>query len=111
MPHCIIEHSASVSSSELIPLVFSGALASGLFSVDGSDIKVRAIEYDHYAVGTSSADFVHVVVKLLSGRTAQQKKKLSDVVIENLSTATLMNCSITVEVVDMDRDPYRKVIR
>ena len=45
MPHCVVEHSASIDGELILPLVFSGALKSALFEVDGSDIKVRARSY------------------------------------------------------------------
>ena len=84
MPHCIIEHSANIDSEVLVPLVFDGALKSELFEVDGSDIKVRALPYSSYQTGIGNADFVHVVLKILSGRTSEQKSALSQLVLAQL---------------------------
>lgn len=51
MPHCIVEHSESLNSELILPLVFLGAMESELFEIDGSDIKLRAIAYHSYLTG------------------------------------------------------------
>lgn len=118
MPHCIIEHSISLDAQKLLPLVFASVKNSQLFAADGSDIKVRAMAYQHYwvgqnnlghsNVGQSQADFVHVVLKILSGRTTEQKQQLAQFVLTALLQLQHQGCSYTVEVVDMDRDSYAK---
>ena len=110
MPHCIVEHSASLDSELILPLVFSGAMKSELFEIDGSDIKVRAITYHSYLTGPEKADFIHVVLKILSGRTAEQKKMLSTLVLAQLQTLKLHTCSLTVEVMDIERASYSKLV-
>lgn len=65
-------------------MVFSGALKSALFEADGRDIKVRAISDQIYLTGTEKADFVHVVLKILSGRTSAQKQSLAQSVLDEL---------------------------
>ena len=52
--------------------VFDGALHSQLFLPDGADIKVRAMAYSNFKLGDGKASFVHVVVKILAGRTDEQ---------------------------------------
>jgi len=111
MPHCIVEHSASLDSELLVPLVFAGALKSELFETDGRDIKVRAIPYCSYLTGPEKSDFVHVVLKILSGRTVEQKQMLSRLVLAQLQTLELQPCSFTVEVMDIDRASYAKFVR
>lgn len=110
MPHCIIEHSASLNSELLVSLVFSGALKSALFEADGSDIKVRAIAYQSYLTGIEKSDFVHVVLKILSGRTSAQKQSLTQAVLDELQQLGLQGCSFTVEVLDIDRASYAKLV-
>ena len=85
MPHCIIEHSASLDSELLVPLVFSGAVKSALFEADGSDIKVRAIAYQSYLTGIAKADFVDVFFKKLSGNTSAQKQSLAQSIFDGAS--------------------------
>ena len=110
MPHCIVEHSSTLSSELIIPLVFSGAMKSQLFEADGSDIKVRSVAYQNYLTGPIKSDFVHVVLKILSGRSVEQKQMLSRSVLGELQSLKLQNCSLTVEVVDIDRVSYSKLV-
>ena len=115
MPHCIIEHSSTLDSNALIPKVFSACQESSLFEQDGSDIKVRVLPFEHYQTGTvqsasSPADFIHVTMRILSGRNTEQKLMLSKLVLESLATLALKGCSTSVEVVDIDRASYSKVI-
>ena len=108
MPHCIIEHSPNISPDGLMHAVFDGSLHSRLFLPDGADIKVRAIAYQNFKLGDGKASFVHVVVKILAGRTDEQKQRLSQEIIKKLSDLGHQDISITVEVVDMERQSYQK---
>lgn len=110
MPHCVIEHSDNIASDELLKAVFCGALNTGLFEPDGSDIKVRAQAYSSYMTGPEKAAFIHVAVRILSGRTAEQKSELSDSVVSELVALGHGGVALSVEVVDMDRGSYRKMI-
>ena len=110
MPHCIIEHSANIAADDLLTSVFTGALNSNLFEPDGGDIKVRTLAYDNCTVGGKSANFVHVMLRILSGRDHEQKQHLSQSVISELKQLALPACSITLEVVDIDRESYAKVL-
>ena len=110
MPNCIVEHSAEIDGAALVPLVHRGALESKLFESEGSDIKVRAIPYSNYQTGSVNINFVHVTLKILSGRNLDQKSNLSRLVLENIEGLLSSDCSISVEVVDIDRDSYAKVV-
>lgn len=110
MPHCIIEHSPSLPATEVMPLVFEGAVESGLFDKSGKDIKVRALSYEHFQTGTDKKDFIHVTLKILSGRNTAQKQALSSLVLEKLVALPYSPISMTVEVVDMDRSAYAKLV-
>ncbi|REL30570.1 5-carboxymethyl-2-hydroxymuconate Delta-isomerase [Thalassotalea euphylliae] len=113
MPHCIIEHASTLDSNKLVSAVFQGALASNQFEPDGSDIKVRAISFNSYQVGSnqskkSPSDFIHITLKILSGRSEEQKQLLSKSVLNALNTRVRNSCEITIEVVDIDRASYLK---
>lgn len=110
MPHCIIEHSSTINAEQLNKKVFLGALNSELFEADGRDIKVRSIAYENYQTGTEREDFIHVTVRILSGRSDTDKAMLSETVMTQLLSLSLSRASITVEVVDMDRNSYGKVV-
>ena len=110
MPHCIIEYSSSIDPVDLNQKVFLGALESNLFKPDGSDIKVRSISYDHYQTGLTKEDFIHVTLRILSGRNERDKLLLSNSVMSKLESIQLASGSLTVEVVDIDRNSYAKKI-
>lgn len=83
MPHCIIEYSKELEKNiapvELINKVYKGALKSNLFEKD--DIKIRAIAYKHYQTGNKKIDFIHITIRILSGRDKELKKLLSNLVL------------------------------
>lgn len=106
----MIEHSTRIDGEALVFLVYKGALESNLFEAEGSDIKVRAVPYSNFKTGNVDIDFVHVTLKILSGRSATQKAKLTHLVLAQLNTLQITDCSISVEVADIDRESYAKVI-
>ena len=112
MPHCIVEYSKTLESrlspASLVNAAHQGALASGLFQ--GPDIKTRAIAYENYQVGDTPSDFIHVSVRLLNGRTTEQKRSLSMHILEQLQSFNLSELSCTVEVLDIDSLSYSKFI-
>lgn len=111
MPHCIIEYSDSLSEAPetLMSTVFDAALASELFQT--SAIKVRAVSYAFHLNGAPQYDhFLHVNLKILSGRNAEQKSKLSGMVFDSLLALNIGNTSITVEVSDLDKASYSRNI-
>ncbi|MCF7506007.1 5-carboxymethyl-2-hydroxymuconate isomerase [Vibrio sp. L3-7] len=110
MPHCIIEHSSTIDGQQLNQKVFLGAMESQLFSPIGEDIKVRSLAYQHYQTGELKEDFVHVSVRILSGRNESDKAMLSKSILEQLLSLTLSNASLTVEIIDIDRASYSKVL-
>lgn len=111
MPHCIIEHSKNIDGELLVEKVFSSVLESKLFESDGSDIKVRSLSFDSFITGSKKSDFIHVALKILSGRTADQKSRLSHAVADNLSNIDYSNISITIEVIDIERESYCKILK
>ncbi|MFT5757172.1 MAG: 5-carboxymethyl-2-hydroxymuconate isomerase [Alteromonadaceae bacterium] len=111
MPHCIIEYAKniehSVTPQQLLNAVFQGTAKSQLFYKD-TDIKTRAIAYEHYQIGAKKDDFVHVTIKILSGRTLTQRQHLSSLVLDALSLLNFNDTSLTIEVIDMEKDSYTK---
>ena len=112
MPHCVIEYSANLEAAcppaRLVEAVQRGALGSGLFEPD--HVRTRAIAYTQCISGHQATHFVHVTLKILSGRDQQQKKALSECVLGELESLGLSSISLTVEVSDMDRETYAKKI-
>ena len=110
MPHCIIEYSREIEKfvepKKMINAVYQGALESGLFN-DG-DIKTRSIAYDSYQSGSVKKAFVHVMVKIFSGRNLEQRKTLTDLILSKLKTIDFPSTLLTVEVIEIEKESYAK---
>ncbi len=107
MPHCIIEHSLDVEQTQLINAVYQGTLKSELFEDD--DIKTRSMAFDNYQTGSVKKSFIHVTAKILSGRTLEQRSMLSQSIMSELKKLKYSSITLTVEVIEMERDSYAKV--
>ncbi|GLX86596.1 hypothetical protein tloyanaT_28490 [Thalassotalea loyana] len=110
MPHCIIEHSDNFMSEALIRKIHQACIKSSLFNEQGSDIKVRAQPFSHFKSGATDLNFIHVELKILPGRTQQQKQTLSQLALEGLLSLEITECSISVEVTEIDITSYAKKI-
>ena len=113
MPHCIIEYAKSletrVKPSTIIDAVLQGSMQSELFQPN--DIKVRAMAFEHHRSPATVQNFIHVTVKLLSGRDQQQRAMLAEKVLSQLDRIALSSVSISVDVVSMDKETYAKVVK
>ncbi|MFD2165977.1 5-carboxymethyl-2-hydroxymuconate Delta-isomerase [Thalassotalea euphylliae] len=112
MPHLVIEHSNDVlvqtDTKTLIETTVNAAMDSALFEVP--HIKARTLDYGHIFVGGTDKGFIHVVARILSGRTIEQRQHLSSTLLKALQNMSLKELSITVEVVEMERESYSKHI-
>mgnify|MGYP003627695891 CR=1 FL=1 len=112
MPHCIIEYSQKLENEvtpvKLMGAVFKGTLNSNLFEAD--DIKTRIIPFQHHLTGGSKQNFIHVILKILSGRSIDQRLALSKSVLSELNKVTSTAASLTVEVVEIEKESYSKVV-
>ena len=112
MPHCIIEYSNEIEKFvkpiQLINAVYQGALKSDLF--EDEDIKTRSIAYETYQSGSIKKAFVHVTVKILSGRNVEQKKELSNLILSHLKAIDFPQILLTVEVVEMEKESYSRLV-
>jgi len=112
MPHCVIEYSSplenQVSEKQLMDLVFEGAVNSQLFDVNS--IKCRVIGYQSYLSKAEESDFIHITIRILAGRTIEQKSTLSQYVIQNLAGIGLKDISMTVDICDIETQCYAKLI-
>ncbi|WP_432474257.1 5-carboxymethyl-2-hydroxymuconate Delta-isomerase [Amphritea sp. HPY] len=119
MPHCIIEYAKgledSLDISTLVATVHTGAFRTGLFAE--ADIKTRAIAYEYFQTGSTDTPFIHVTVRILSGRTRQQKSLLTRQILAQLRQLQNLQkiqqgsaLSLTVEVLDIERETYAKAI-
>tara|TARA_B110000908_G_scaffold161144_1_gene205130 strand:- start:362 stop:706 length:345 start_codon:yes stop_codon:yes gene_type:complete len=112
MPHCIIEYSKKTENDmpidELVRVVHGSVFSSGLF--EEASIKTRAIEFAYYQTGLSDTPFIHITLKILQGRDHQQKKDLTKLVLDKLSEVLLPPISLSVEVMDVEKVSYKKIV-
>lgn len=110
MPHCIIEYAKpleqSISPQVLVETVQQVVAGSALFNA--ADVRSRAMAYDYYQVGASQQYFLHVIVKLLSGRSDTDKAQLTQSVITALQTLSLSDVIISCECVEIHRESYQR---
>ncbi|WP_394147901.1 5-carboxymethyl-2-hydroxymuconate Delta-isomerase [Shewanella atlantica] len=111
MPHCIIEYSAPLADKidikHLIQRVHHGAIDAELF--ERSAIKTRAIRCEDYQVGDNHlGSFIHITIKIMPGRTDEQKNHLLTTVYDSIAAETSCVCSLTLEVIDINAKAYAK---
>lgn len=117
MPHIIIEYTPNLPELPFDAMLAAVArrLAQSPEVTDEADLKLRVVQADHYRVGLADADraFIHVTVRILEGRTAEQKQDFSQRVLDGMlehmpALQPALNAHLSVEVQDMDRGSYRK---
>jgi len=113
MPHILIEFSRELADEgqieEMLDTLHRAVAASGLFA--SSHIKLRAQPLKYYRLGGERKPFIHAQLRIHVGRTAQQRRELSDGVLAALRSLGWPAQVITVEVVEMARDSYAKFSR
>jgi len=110
MPHFIIEHGnalqGGVDTEDAMQIAFNCGKDCGF--IGPADIKVRVRPYTDFFAGDGRADFIHITVRLLSGRTAAQKESLSIALRDRFDARFPRVQSISIEICDMDRGSYKK---
>ncbi|WP_377707397.1 5-carboxymethyl-2-hydroxymuconate Delta-isomerase [Pseudomonas protegens] len=116
MPHLHMEYTANLPQLDVDKALLRlnhGLVASGQLS-DEFDIKSRAVKVEAFRVGTGIGErgFVHVKLALLSGRSPEVKKQLSEgllAVLQDLAPWPAdVQVQLCVEIVDIDRASYSK---
>ena len=108
MPHCIIEYANDltdlITANEMMDAAFKAMQASTLFETD--HIKIRTHEYAYFQRADERKNFIHVTVKMLSGRTLEQKQQLASLVSKAIDELPVFGITVTVDIVDMDKECY-----
>ncbi len=111
MPHIIVEYPvdflAKLQVEELLKTIHNTVSDSGLF--DASHIKTRACPFLDYTNAGKADPYIHIQARIKSGRDADNKKRLSNAIINGIAKLNLKASVITVEVIDMDRGSYTKL--
>lgn len=110
MPHLIIEFSQGQAHDDQVEAMLDAVhhATRGLGLFDESHIRVRAIPVSFYRSGGRKAHFIHAQCRIHDGRTAVQKRALSEAVLASLKAQGWPATVITVEVVELDRASYVK---
>lgn len=91
MPHLIIEYSANLEPeldvAALVARVHEAALSTGIFPLGG--IRTRAVRRDIYAIADGHAEntFVHLDVRIGSGRALEVRKQAGEAIFAALNEA------------------------
>ena len=121
MPHLVIEHSSNIKKSAILALqtgVQEIMLSIPEGNFDPDQCKCRSHSFDEYLVGRpnqTTSSFLHVTIKILSGRSIEVQKKLAAKTAElsqkifNELALTTTRCDISVDIVEMNRDTYQKI--
>jgi len=118
MPHIIIEYSQDSvlpeTAKKLVSSVFEAVKLTGLFKTE--NIKVRLHPVEIYQLGLPDSGFMHVMCRIHPGKNPEQKIQLTQTILSHLESVLKPELKaesglvITVEVVEMDRTKYAKVV-
>jgi 5-carboxymethyl-2-hydroxymuconate isomerase len=117
MPHLHLEYTDNLpelDADKALLRLNHALVASGQFGAE-FDIKSRAVKVESFRVGTSGAPrgFIAVRMALLSGRSPQIKKQLSESLLAVLQDLCVLpadlQVQLSVELLDIDRESYSKV--
>ncbi len=117
MPQITVEYSAEVAGAfdrRALALALHRTL-SPLVSSDVAAFKPRFRQIEECVIGDGSpAAMVHVRIGLLSGRPVELKQEVGRVGIEltrdHLKPTEGLATQLTLEVYDLDREPYQKLV-
>lgn len=111
MPHAVVEYSKSLEPSfekaAFMKAIHDAMFASGEFGE--KDIKIRLYPCDHALVAGKEQGFVHITIYLLSGRSKETKKKLTQGLLKVVQGLGLTVASVSVDARDLDREVYSKM--
>jgi len=114
MPHLYLDYSANLAGFDAgaaLQACHQALLASAQF--EAADIKGRACRQDDFLIGDGlPGGFVHLQLRLLSGRSSGVRRKLADALLAALQSHLPDNPAIqlSVETVEMERALYAKAV-
>ena len=119
MPHCFLEYSSNIIDeihfNDLLHKINNLLFSTGIFNLN--DIKSRAVKHDLYVIGDGDSNraFIALTISILSGRSDEIKEKITESALQLLKdsfcdTLKEKKCSIAVQVIDIHRKSYRKLV-
>ena len=116
MPQIKVEYSAGLGAGFDAP-AFARHLHAIVVEIAGADLgscKTRLVRLDDHVIGDGSANqaMIHIDLRILTGRTDDQKRRLGEAVLAAAVAAVDkpedMQIQVTVEVRELDRAHYHK---
>ena len=108
MPHFVIDCSDNIpkiqSPEKIIQKVYDAAESTDLF--EKGDIKVRITPFEHYNIGNTKKDFIHIFANIMEGRTVAQKSNLSKKIITELKSMFPDVPIISINIRDFEQATY-----
>ena len=120
MPHLIIEHSGNIKRRSVAALEnkIQEIMHAQEGNFDADQCKCRSFSFDEYFVGRideSESSFIHITLKVLTGRSVEVRKNLSQKIMEfvqkfyeELKLPT-KRCDLSVDIVEMEKETYQKI--
>ena len=117
MPHLVIEYSENLEDELDIAALVGAIHRAGCScpTVATAALKTRAIGYRHQlcADGDPAYRFVALTMRLLDGRSDDQKKQIGDILFAALEEATAgvdrtAGFALSLDLAEMDQTTYRK---
>lgn len=117
MPHILIEYSSNLKErfdiQSLVDRVHDAALETGVFPIGGT--RTRAFGRDHYCIADGDPEnaFVHVTVRIGTGREMATRQAVADRLFEETCDALAdvyqtSPLAISFELLEIDPDFSRK---
>ena len=111
MPHFIIECNKELSNKINLKLitqtVFDAALNSELFAK--SNIKSRLRIFDESIVAGKELDFIHVWGYIREGRSDEQKRMLSEEIVNQIKKVSKDVFVVSSNIQELDKASYFKI--
>jgi len=111
MPHIIAEYAASIANHHdldaLCKELFDAAMTTSAFDTP-EDIKVRMLPASHWFQQIENPSFVHITVRLIAGRTKDQKKEVTEKILQAAANRLTDVGSISVDIKEIERATYRR---
>ena len=108
MPHFVVDCSQSIlqtqTEEQIIGRVHRAANSTGIFDED--DIKVRVNPFTVYSVGNKREEFIHVFAHIMEGRSIEQRRDLSRLIVIELASMFPDVPNIAMNVAEFEKGTY-----
>jgi 5-carboxymethyl-2-hydroxymuconate isomerase len=113
VPHIVVEYAEQIfiddtKINSMLQAIHQSISDSGLFKAN--QIRTRAYPFKHFTNAGGNTPYIHIQARIKSGRDADNKKQLAQVILSAFNKLDIPAEVITVEIIDMDRDSYSKYV-